>query len=496
MAIDVETQGSPGWWMTRLDAARVARIEGYRWSVLAEDRSGRRPPLKLLADHLRGDPPLSRASQGWAPGMREFLRLARMNYAELVVDSVTERMVPLGWHTAVDSDFDGDREAARIARANDLDLVCADVFGHMLGLADGYAIVGPPDRETEVPRITAEDPHQVITADDPASGRAVAALKVFVDEWTADEFVYVYVPGHVYVTKRGTSSSPDGMDWDDDLSGPLPPAFRDVVPVIRFKNRRGIGEFEAHLSVLDRINDTIFDRVVIGKYQAHRQRAVRNLPEEDEQGRKIDYRGQFLSDPGEMWKVPEGVDFWESQPIDLGPLRLATIDDVKGLAAVTRTPLHWITPDAAQGSAEGASLQRESSTTKVEDRRRRGNRGLSRMLALAFRFMGDAARSNPMDIVTIWQPAERSSLAERYDAAVKAKSIGMPFTAIGQHILQLSPDDIARVEAQRAGELLLQPPAPGEAEDALAAAGLGPNRQIGDQAGQQDGGAADAGTAA
>jgi hypothetical protein len=54
--------------------------------------------------------------------------------------------------------------------------------------------------------------------------------------------------------------------------------------------------------------------------------------------------------------------------VDLGPVRQAIRDDVQDLAAVTRTPLFYLTPDAANGSAEGASLAREGLVFKTEDR--------------------------------------------------------------------------------------------------------------------------------
>jgi hypothetical protein len=467
--------------MHKLDTARRARVAGVGWSATAMDSRPVRPPLTLLAAHLRGDPPISSAAFGWSDQMKEFLRKARMNYAEVVVDSVVERMVPLGFRTAVDSDFTGDAEAARIFRANDLDLVCADLFGHQVGLGDGYGITAPPAGDG-VSTITAESPLDVITADDPVTGLARAALKVRRDEWTGEEFIYVYLPGQIWVTRRkNASSNPSGMDWDPEMSGVLPTGFEDVVPVVRVSNRRGIGEFEGHLAVLDRINEGIFDRLVIGKHQAHRQRAVKGLPDEDEDGNRIDYTNMFTDDPGALWKVGSETDFWESQPIDLGPLRMAVLDDVKALAAATRTPLHWLTPDAVQGSAEGASLQRESATTKVEDRRRRGGRGLARLVALAFRFQGDAPRAEPSEIVTIWQSAERSTLAERFDAAVKAKASGMPWAAVAQHVLQLSPDDIARIEAQRADDLLFNAPQPAAAASVAVQPAAQPAQAVPDQ---------------
>ena len=50
-------------------------------------------------------------------------------------------------------------------------------------------------------------------------------------------------------------------------------------PLHRVRNENGVGEFEKHLSHIDRINDGIFTRIVIAKYQAWRQRGIKGLPD-------------------------------------------------------------------------------------------------------------------------------------------------------------------------------------------------------------------------
>ena len=457
MIDDTDIPQSPGWWLKRLSAELVRRNTSPEWSTYALEREAR-PPLDLLNAYLRGEPPLPKVAEGWKVGFQRFLRMSRMNYAELVVEPTRERLVPIGFRTAAGDDENGDVEAGRIMRANDLELKFTDIFDFMLGLGDGYAIVGQPDEETGIPLITAESPRQVITAEDPATGRTVAALKIYRDDWDSTDFAHLYLDdGRVLVaTKRGATSlgsvrfNPRVWDWDDAESGQLP---HPVMPVVRFKNRRGMGEFEAHLSVLDRINEGILDRVVVSKIQAFRQRAVKNLPQQDEDGNDIDYSEVFAADPGSMWQVPEGVEFWESQPVDLNPIRSAIRDDVEGLAAVTRTPLHLITPDAASGSAQGAALMREGHTYKVDDRRRRGSSALSRVMGLAFKFMGDEERSDRTQIETVWRPAERFSLSEMSSAAAQAKDI-IPMEAIWTDIWQYAPHEVERLRRMRARDAL------------------------------------------
>lgn len=465
MAIDTETPRSPGWWLVRLNQRlRERRFGGnytstqggYR-SWMEKKRRENRPGIDLLADYLRGEPPLPTCSDSWREAMRPFLRMSRLNLAELVISSALERMIPLGWATSAEDDRDGDRVADRVAKVNDFAALFPDVFENMLALGDGYALVGPGPGRDE-PLVTAEDPREVITAHDPATGAVIAALKVYRDEWDDTEWAHVYLPGQVFVATRNLrGDSGRGWEWDEERSGPT---LDGVIPIVRFRNRRGAGDFEPHIDVLDRINDTIFQRVAVGKYQAFRRLGMINLPGEDADGTEIDYSGVFTADPGAVWQLPADVSIWESGVVDLTGLRMAIKDDATYLAGVCRTPLHYILPDAAQGSAEGASMQRENLVYRVEDRQRRANGPLAQVMSLCFRYMGEGARADSLTIRTLWQPAERFSLSERMSAATQAKAAGLPQGPIYTDVMQYAPDALPRLERARAEDLLYAPLVP------------------------------------
>lgn len=460
--IDVETPGSPGWWLVRLDGRlRVLRegapVEhsagrgGRSWAgrSLAQSSWVHRPGLDLLADHLRGEPPLPSVSASWAEAVRPFVRLSRTNFAELVIASAADRMVAAGWASAAEDDRDGDAVIGRLALEVGLGDTLAEVVEQMLTMGSSHLAVGPlPGGGV---RVTAQDPRACVTAQDPASGRVLAGLIRSVDEWSADELWHVHLPGdpaRVWVARR-SPGRPGDWDWDEALSG-LVPGF-ELVPV---ENRGGVGDFERHLDLLDRINDQVFRRVIIAVYQAFRQRAARGLPSHDEAGAEIDYRSVFAADPGALWDLPDGVEMWESGVVDLTGIRTAIRDDVIALAAVTATPLHHVTPDAAAGSAEGASLMRERLVYRVEDRRRRLERPLARAISAALLLRGEEGRADPLAIRTLWEPAERHSLAERASAAVQATAAGLPWAAAMTDIMGYAPDELPRLESMRGGDML------------------------------------------
>jgi hypothetical protein len=427
--------------------------------------------LKLLDDWYAGDPPLPVGAEAAREAFQAFQREARSNFAEMVVEAPRERMNPIGIRTSADGDETGDAEAWRIWRRAGLNVVQADVHRTALSLGDAYVIVGPVSPYSGVPTITAEDPRQVITAHDPADQRrVVAALKLYHDDVTEKDLAYLYLPGAVLVASRKTGQlatanvyfNAQAFDWDETLSGTLPAG---MMPVHRFRNRRGVGEFEPHLDLLSRINNQILQRMTIAVLQAYRQRGIKGLPEKDKQGKTIDYTDVFAADPGSLWMFPPGSEPWESAQVDLRPILDAVAADVQHLAAVTRTPMHMLMPGGENQSAEGASLQREGLVFKTEDRIARFGEAWSAVLATAFLWMGDEERANLDALDVLWSPPERLSLAERADAATKATDV--PWRTKMVHLWGFPPDLVDRMDAERADDQLLQSalaqPAPTEA---------------------------------
>lgn len=451
MPIDVDTPGSDGWWLQELS-----------WKL-----QRRLPRIESLDRWFRGDSPLPEGNQVQALRLayQALQRKARTNYAELIVEAVGDRMQVTGFRTAAGDDDNGDREARRIWQANRLDVHASDVHDSFLALGDAYVIVGAGD--DGVPLITGEDPRQVVTDHDPRDGSVRAALKMFVDTMFGLEFAYLYLPGQVLVAsrevRRAAYPAPRGWfssqswSWDDDRSSDLP---FDRVPVVRFQNRSGldgdcgIGEFEPHIDLLDRINHGVFQRMTIATMQAFRQRAIKNAPMVDEEtGLEIDWEGILVADPGAVWAIPGSVELWESGQVDLTPILSAVRDDLQSLSAVTRTPFHMLSPEGANQSAEGASLSREGVVFKAEKRIARATESWKDVMSLAFLWAKDEERADRSQLEVLWQDPERRSLSELADAAVKKQAAGVPWR---QNMVDLgyAPETIDRMESERASDLL------------------------------------------
>jgi len=503
MPIEIETEvaRSPGWWMQRL------------FNMLIDRR--RRARLQGLLNYHRGQAPLPQGAENAREAFEAFQRKARSNFAELVVSAMSERMIPVGFRTAVDDDASGDAEVGALWGRAGLDVTSADVHDLMLALSEAYVIVGGMDDETGAPLVTCEDPRFMVAADDPANPRRLlAALKVLHDDAEQQDRAYLYLPGQVLVAVRKATVAdlPSGLStygsqerlgpllgfdprswtWDEQRSGKLP---HDRLPVVRFKNKYGLGEYETHLDLLDRINHQILQRMVIATMQAFRQRAIMGLPMvypegHPKAGQEINYNELFTADPAALWQLPKDAELWESATNDLRPILDAVKSDLEHLSAVTRTPLHMLTAAGVNQSAEGASLAREGLVFKVEDRINRTSYPWAQVMSLALLHAGQPERADLSKLQTIWAPAQRLSLLERADAVSKMKDV-LPRRTLYIDVIGMSPADADRTMSEVADEQVLaaqvqqallaapQPDTtPSPATGSAAAGGQVPQRQV------------------
>jgi hypothetical protein len=472
MPIDISVPQSPGWWMRRLFNGLANRRRRYR--------------LQLLHNYHRGQAPLPQGAEAAREAFAAFQRKARSNFAELIVSAMSERMTPVGFRTAVDSDATGDAEVGNLWTRAGLDVSSADVHDLMLSLGEAYVIVGAVDDETGAPLVTSEDPRFMVSESVPGNPRRLlAAMKILHDDAVGEDRAYLYLPGEVWVATRQSSSwnlpssleldFPDATtawnqlgpgpslnfderswQWSQDRSGAL---NHTRMPVVKFTNKYSMGEYESHLDLLDRINHQILQRMVIATMQAFRQRAVKGLPliypeNHPKAGQEIDYNKVFTADPAALWQLPAAAEMWESSINDLRPILDAVHDDLEHLASVTRTPMHMLTPSGENQSAEGASLSREGLVFKVKDRITRTSYPWAQVMSLALIHAGQSNRADMAKLQTIWAPAEHLSLAEKADAASKLAAL-LPRRTMLITVMGMSPGEADRTMTEIADEQVL-----------------------------------------
>lgn len=443
---------TPSDWFDLLDA-RFTQVTRPKWqdhrvrpelSACSRELQPRHRLLDTLWSYYVGDPPLPYIAEEYRDVFRDVMRKARSNYAPMAVAAMLDRMELQAISTRVDGDVNGDDLAAQIMDESGFAARFKDLLGFLFAMGESYGLVVPG---VPTPTIHAIDPRRCVgipDSDNPV--RLAAALVKGYDQISGEQVAHMFLPGQKWTLRlegavwRRDAEEPELIVGLDELGG---------IPVVRFENAFGLGEYEPHIDLLDRINDTTLQRIVGFWFQSLRQRALKGDPDdgEDEYGEDIaddsdtleGFRGDLKAGPGSLWMIPKDFEIWESQQSDFGPFINAKRDDVKEFAAVTSTPLHLITPDAANGSAEGAGLMRESATAKVRDRRARITPPLKLLWRIAFALAGQTERGNSLKLH--WGPIEFRTLSEMASAASQATGT-LSVEKIGQIIWQMTPSEI------------------------------------------------------
>lgn len=465
----IETPGSPEWWLNHLLLKFNARDHTYDLQGLVIDEDWRQPAyfrtrrqrLNLLWSYYIGRPPLPRCGERARETFRDVLRTARANYAAKAIQPIVDRMDLLGVRTGVTDGVEGDDVAKRIMEYSNFASSLKDGLAFTFAMSESYLMVVPaaPDSPDKTPLITAQDPRTCIGEQDPENPNQLrAGLKLGYDNVTNKVVARLFHDSVMYTASCPGSDlwalasyGAASFDWDGDpVELPELASVDATVPMIQLPNARCMGEFEPHLDVLDRINDGIMNRLKIVAYQGAKQRAIigdleDDSEDEDSPKEDIDWDSIFEAAPDALWRVPKDTQFWESNPSDISGILAAVRDDVKEFAAMTDTPLHLITPDAANQSAEGASLMREGLVFKVKDRRARMNPRLVLLFKMAFAFAGESDRTKNIEL--LWGPVESFSLTEKSNAVAQTRGVLSRKRQL-QDIMEMTPDQIEQNEQE------------------------------------------------
>jgi len=453
VTIDIKTKGAPGWYLKRLSDKLEKR---------------RKDTVDDLFARYEGDAPVPSSLRDAPESAKRFFKASRTSFGEMVVKAVKYPLRLQSCATAANRSDTGDPEAWKLVKSSGMRTEGDAAIRLALVAGDGYAIVA---KHKDKARYTAEDPRQVVTIHDPVvQADILAAGKFFHHGEDERDYAYLYKPGRVWRAYNDRKSPNNRVrfssswTWDDGFGGevgkPLPEGNEDFMPVFRYRNEEGVGEFQRHRDLLDRLDHMVLQGMTIATLQAFRQRAIqvdpKDMPDTDEEsGQPIDYNDVLAADPAALWKLPETAKIWESGQVDLTPVWTGMDKFTQQLSAVTFTPLAMFSPDGQNQSAAGAAFAREGRTFKIEDRQDLFGEVHAAALAALFRLDGDAERAAVEDIDIIWRPAERYGLAERADASVKAKTAGMPWESIMRDIWQYSPEQIERMRTERSDDLAL-----------------------------------------
>jgi hypothetical protein len=222
-----------------------------------------------------------------------------------------------------------------------------------------------------------------------------------------------------------------------------------VCPIVRFANRLDLkgrvnGEVESFIPLASRIDQDIFDRLVVQRFGSWRVRYATGMAEPETDKEKV--AAQLLLGMGDLL-VNESTDarFGTLDPTDLKGYIEAHEADVHELAAVSQTPAHQLLGKLINLSAEALAAAEASLTRKVEERRHMFGESWEQTLRLSSHIIGDDAGARAYDAQVRWRDTESRSLAQAADALGKlATMLGVPPQGLWEKIPGATKTDIDR----------------------------------------------------
>lgn len=439
---------SPNWWVKRLE----------------QKLTERRLYVDLMSRYYSGDHPLPIAHDRLKSAFRRLLVSSRANWMGMVVDAVAERLHVVGFR--LDQDEQADSDSWMMWQRNELDAASRLVHDEALVCGTSYVSVWANPKDPETPSIRPEHPSQMITDTVPGNSREVAAaLKIWEDDWTGDIHATLYLPDGIWKFKKRGKEGSRWLEREPELANPL-----GVVPVVPFLNRPrlltgGRSEIEDITPIQDRVNKTLFDRLMASEYSAFRQRWATGMEiPVDEDDNPIE---PFKAAVDRLWISEDPLTkFGEFEATDLEPYIKAVESDVNAMAAISRTPPHYLLGAMVNISGDALKAAESGLSSKAASKTRHFGESWERVISLAFAVLEDP-RAKVSDSQTIWQDVETRTEGERVDALVKMSSLGVPRTALWER-WGASPQEIAKWQDQAFEEQLTA--------QAVNASGLAPNQ--------------------
>lgn len=435
------------------------------------------PQAQKLDEYAEGEFPLPPLIQDErvTRAYRKLMGLSTSNWPKLIVDSAEERIEVQGVRFG---DADADQDVWDIWQANGLDAESSMLHQSVLTTGRGYAIVWGDGSRDPQPKITYEHASTCAVEYQPGSRRQRrSAIRRWRENgvWCAN----LYRPEAIY--KFQAPDDADGVPAADkwvrrvvaNESWPLVNPLGEV-PVVEFAVNRtlrpaqfgtGQGEFATHLDHIDRINYKTFCGLVALTWSGFPLRALIGLPIRWKQNAD----GTDATDPNTGQKIPlppfdvvsSSITQIEDPNGKLVQLPEANVgnyspaEDIKHLAALTKTPAHYLLGEMVNLSADAIRAGEAALISKVRSHHRSLGESHEEVARLALRVKNpDDPRGHDQSAQIIWRDPESRSLAERADAAVKLAKTALPWQVIASMVLGMTPQEITRAEAGRSSDAM------------------------------------------
>lgn len=217
-----------------------------------------------------------------------------------------------------------------------------------------------------------------------------------------------------------------------------------VAPAVRYSNQidlegRTPGEVEPYTQVAERINKTTYDRMLIQHFNSWKVRTATGLdmPTDPTDQARI----KMLLRQGDILTGEDGVTFGTLDETSPDGLINATEEDMKILAVVTQTPVHALTGNLVNLSADAIAEARAAADLKVHERKVGFGDSNEQLLRLASHIEGRAEDAADFTLRTDWADLQSRSMSQAADALGKmAQMLKIPVELLWDRIPTVTPE--------------------------------------------------------
>lgn len=423
--------------------AAVEAVKGRLWPLL----KGERERVKRIDRWMRWDHDQPHQPRHSTREYKDLSARAQAPWGRRVVSAVTDQLYVEGYRPSKTTDNSPPWEWWQ---GNGLDARQIAIHESAVGYGIAYGVVLPGKSwlGDAMPVIRGLDPSQMIAVyDDPAW-----------DDWP------------VYALRAEAMKVGDRMAWklrlyDDSLVHHLVMSSSEdsikhvrieehdvgVCPVVRFTNHldlrgRADGDVEPIIPVLGRIDQTVFDRLVVQRFASWKVRTIAGMakPELPE-----DAAAERLRLKVEDLLVAEDPDtkFGTLDETSLSGFIEAHDADVRALAALSQSPAHELVGTMANLSAEALAAAEASLTRRVTRVKHPLGEAWEQTLRLSGKIMGDETAARDFASEMHWRDMESRSLAQAADALGKlATMLGVPVELLWEKIPGFTQQDVERAK--------------------------------------------------
>lgn len=432
-------------------------IEGTLWPAWqAEKERLDKIDAWLRWDHDKPHSPARSTSE-----YKELGKRAQTPWGTLIVTSVAQVMYVDGYRSSDDPE---NATPWGYWQANGLDARQIPIHRAALGYGLAYMTVLPgedPITGKPIPRMRGVSPRRMITFyEDPAEddwpkyALRVEPAKIrnepgFVLRLIDDEHIYRY-----HCDGFGT-----GMTYIETQRHGV-----GLCPVVRYANQldlegRADGEIEPFIPVLGRIDQTVFDRLVVQRFASWVVRTIAGMSPPDT---LISDSSEGATEPERAWRAAEklrlraeDILIADDKDTKFGSLPASPLDgfiaaaeaDIRALAAVTQTPPQQLLGQMVNLSAEALAAAEASLQRKATERKSLFGESHEQALRLGSWIMGDRESANDTQAQVRWRDVESRSLAQAADALGKmAQMLHVPVEMLWEKIPGFSQQDVERAK--------------------------------------------------